>query len=118
MIEKLLFLLLVIQIVIFVMEKPDHLELHSHKEQKRNILFFESGKTLPTMQTVRKYPISCANIDQIQIIETHTGSGRSKTSNIGIFNGSKVVIKRLSDIQKVIGYDTAHMFFYERYLNA
>ncbi|VDI78692.1 protein kinase domain-containing protein, cytoplasmic [Mytilus galloprovincialis] len=93
------------------MEKPDLLELHSHKGHKRNILFFERDKTLPAMLTVRKYPISCANIDQIQIIETHTGSGRSKTSNVGIFNGSKVVIKRLSDIQNVIGYDTAHMYF-------
>ncbi|CAC5358851.1 PKDCC [Mytilus coruscus] len=109
--EKLLLLVIVILIVLFVMEEQSYIQSHSFYRQQRIIPFFEKGKVQPPMQSVRNYPISCANIDQIKIIGTNRGSGRSKTSDIGIFNGSKVVIKRLSEIQKEIGYDTAHMFF-------
>ncbi|VDI60718.1 protein kinase domain-containing protein, cytoplasmic [Mytilus galloprovincialis] len=63
------------------------------------------------------YIFNCTNINEVHILKSNVGGGRSKTVDIGMFKGEMVVTKRISDIKpKVISEEYREALFMKEIL--
>ncbi|CAG2234160.1 PKDCC [Mytilus edulis] len=92
------------------MKISDDLDIYSQFLQsgikKNDILLFKN-----------KYIFNCTNIHKIDLHKYNVGGGRSKTVDIGTFQGQMVVVKRISTIKrKVIGNTYRQLLFMKEIL--
>ncbi|VDI36233.1 protein kinase domain-containing protein, cytoplasmic [Mytilus galloprovincialis] len=63
------------------------------------------------------YIFNCANINEVHILKSNVGGGRSKTVDIGMFKGEMVVTKRISAMKpKVISEEYREALFMKEIL--
>ncbi|CAG2216957.1 PKDCC [Mytilus edulis] len=63
-----------------------------------------------------KYIFNCANIHKIHIFKNDVGQGRSKSVDIGTYNGQKVVIKKLSSFKNRVRQEYRQLLFMKEIL--
>ncbi|XP_063442501.1 extracellular tyrosine-protein kinase PKDCC-like [Mytilus trossulus] len=99
-----------------------------YKESKLEFIFETDMETFPQFLQLKNieqknrllknpYIFNCTNINEVHILKSNVGGGRSKTVDIGIFEGEMVVTKRISDIKpKVISEEYREVLFMKEIL--
>lgn len=94
------FLLFCYGVAMLVRVSKLNIKKAKNSSDTNSFLIWKSQKVhkhmMDSRQKQSKYRFNCQNINTIEIIKRDVGGGRSKAVDIGLVDGEKVVIKRLS----------------------